>query len=140
MDSALYARIREMIEHLYALTNTGQWADVADCLTDDFRISEADSLPYGGEYLGKSALQDLYTRVFAYWDDASLEIRDIAISEGHAIALLSLHATSRFNGERLGMPLCEVFHLRGDRICGITPYYFDTAAIARATGPLAAST
>lgn len=138
MDSALYARIKGMVEQIYALSAAGRWDDVATCLTDDFRILEADSLPYRGEYLGKTALQDLYTKVFAYWDDASLDIADITISEGHAIALLNLHATSRFNGERLTMPLCEVFHLRGDQICGITPYYFDTVAIARATGALAA--
>ena len=31
--------------------------------------------------------------------------------------------------------VAEVFHLRGDKICGITPYYFDAAEVAQAAGP-----
>jgi ketosteroid isomerase-like protein len=136
MDSARYGRLKAMIEQLYVLTGEGRWNEVADHLTDDFSIVEAAGLPYGGVYYGKTALQDLYTQVFAYWDDASFDVADITLSETHAVSLVTLHVTSRFNGERLDLPLCEVFHIRGDRICGITPYYFDTAAVARATGTL----
>lgn len=134
MDMERFAQVRDMVQRVYQLTGTGQWDAVAEMLTDDFLILEADSLPYAGRYEGKTALQDLYTRVFAYWDDASLETGDICIGEDHAIVFVTVTATSRYSGERLKMPLTEVFHLRGDRFCGITPYYFDTAAIARATG------
>lgn len=137
MEAQRYAAIKAMIENLYALTGAGRWEEAEALMTDDFRILEADSLPYGGEYKGKKALQDLYTKVFAFWDDPSLEFGDIAVAEQTVIVMVTIHATSRHNGERLAMPLCEVFHLRGDRICGITPYYFDTASIARATGVLA---
>ena len=34
------------------------------------------------------------------------------------------------------MPLCERLQVRGDKFSGITPYYFDTAAIAKAAGTL----
>jgi len=126
---------RERIENLYALTAAGKWDEVEAALTDDFEIVEAESLPYGGTYAGKDALQRLYTTVFAFWEDASLEMHDIVISEQNAVGLLTIHATSRHSGERLAMKVAEVFHLRGDKICGITPYYFDAAAVARAAGP-----
>lgn len=134
MDPNRYAATKSRVENLYAHTAQGRWEEVEAQLTDDFRILEADSLPYAGEYKGKGALQELYTKVFAFWEDAELERGDITISEDHAIVLVTVHATSRHNGQRLTMPLCEVFHLRGDKFCGITPYYFDTAAIGRATG------
>lgn len=136
MDSARYAAIKGMVENLYALTTQGKWDEVAEHLTDDFRIVEAESLPFGGVYEGKGALQELFTKVFAFWEDPSLVQKDITVSGDHVIVILSFHATSRHNGERLEMPLCEVFHLRGDKFSGITPYYFDTAAICRATGTL----
>ncbi|MDI1294313.1 MAG: nuclear transport factor 2 family protein [bacterium] len=138
MDAERYAAIKGRVEHLYALTAQGKWEDVADQLTDDFRIVEAASLPFGGLYEGKDALQRLFTKVFAFWEDPVLEQKDITVSGDHVIVILSFHATSRYNGERLEMPLCEVFHLRGDKFSGITPYYFDTAAICRATGTLGA--
>lgn len=138
MDPERYAAIKAQVEHLYALTAQGRWDEVEAQMTDDFRIVEADSLPYAGEYEGRGALQELYTKVFAFWEDASLETSDITISEDHAVVLLTVHATSRHSGQRLAMPLCEVFHLRDGKFCGITPYYFDTASIARATGTLTA--
>jgi ketosteroid isomerase-like protein len=134
MDSARYAAIKGMVEHLYALTAQGEWDEVAEQLTDDFRIVEAESLPFGGVYEGKGALQELFTKVFAFWADPLLEHKDITVSADNVIVILSFHATSRYNGERLEMPMCEVLHLRGDKFSGITPYYFDTAAICRATG------
>ncbi|WP_375195065.1 nuclear transport factor 2 family protein [Sphingobium sp.] len=138
MNMERYAGIRAMVERLYQLTGTGQWDAVAAMLTDDFAIREADSLPYAGTYSGKGALQELYTKVFAYWEDPSLETGDICVGEDHAIVLVKVTATSRHSGERLEMPLAEVFHVRGDQFSGITPYYFDTASIARATGLLPA--
>ncbi len=138
MDGARYDEIRAMVERIYQLTGSGDWTAVEAMLTDDFSILEADSLPYAGTYKGKGALQDLYSKVFAFWDDASLETGDICIGQDNAIVLVTVNATSRHNGERLAMPLCEVFHIRGSQFCGITPYYFDTASIARATGLLPA--
>lgn len=134
MDSQRYTQIKTQIENLYALTGQGKWDEVEAQLTDDFSIIEAESLPYGGEWNGKDALKKLYTHVFQFWDDPSLEIEDITISENQAIGLLTIHATSRHNGDRLAMKVAEVFHLRGNKISGITPYYFDTVAIAKATG------
>lgn len=134
MDAEAYASIKGRVEHLYALTAAGKWDEVEAQLTDDFRIDEAASLPFGGMYEGKDALQKLFTKVFAFWEDPSLDLKDITVSADHVIAIVSFHATSRYNGERLEMRLCEVFHIRGDKFSGITPYYFDTAAICRATG------
>lgn len=134
MQTDRYAAIRAQVEGLYALTAAGRWDEVEAQLTDDFAIMEAESLPYAGTYEGKGALRTLYTRVFAFWDDPSLEIHDITVSADHAIGLLTIHATARHSGERMAMKVAEVFHLRDGKICGITPYYFDTAAIVAATG------
>lgn len=139
MDMQRYTQVRDMVERIYQLSGTGQWDEVDGMLTDDFVIHEAESLPFAGHYHGKTALQDLYGKVFGFWDDASLETGDICVGQDHAVVMVVVTATSRHNGERLRMPLTEVFHLRGDKFCGITPYYFDTAAIARATGMIPAA-
>ena len=134
MDMERYARTKSLVQRLYQLSGAGDWDAVAELLTDDFAILEAESLPYAGTYTGKGALQELYGKVFAFWEDAALETGDICVGDDHVVVMVTVTATSRHNGERLRMPLTEVFHLRGDRISGITPYYFDTASIARATG------
>jgi hypothetical protein len=138
MDMQRYDEVKAMVQRIYQLTGTGQWDAVEAMLTDDFEIVEADSLPFGGVYSGKGALQELYGKVFGFWSDPALETGDICIGEDNAIVFVTVTATSQHNGERLKMPLTEVFHLRGDKFSGITPYYFDTAAIARATGMIPA--
>jgi ketosteroid isomerase-like protein len=136
MDMQRYDRVQAMVERFYQLSGAGLWDEAEAMMTDDFCIVEADSMPYPGRFAGKSALRELYTTVFGYWDDPVLETHDVCIGASHAVVMLTMKATSRHNGERLAMPIAEVLHLRGDRFCGITPYYFDTAAIARATGVL----
>ncbi len=125
---------RETIHQLYALTGAGRWDEAAAYLTEDFVVREAESLPYGGDWEGRDALQRLYTHVFTFWADPEIEFHDITVSDDTIVSLLTIHATSRHNGERLAMKVAEVFHLRDGRISGITPYYFDTMAIVRATG------
>lgn len=127
--------VRAWIEALYGLTAAGKWDEVSDYLTDDFYIDEAPSLPYGGKWEGRDALQRLYTHVFRYWDEPELIRHDLTLSDDHAVALITINATSRATGERLAMRLTEVFHFRDGKICAITPYYFDTAAIVKATTP-----
>lgn len=134
MDANRSTEIRTLIQGLYDLTAQGKWDEAEARLTDDFEIIEAESLPYSGEWKGKDALKRLYTLVFEFWENPSLDIHDITVSENHAIGLLTIHATSRHNGERLAMKVAEVFHLRDNKISGITPYYFDTLAIVKATG------
>src|SRR3546814_11634787 len=86
---------RQRIENLYELTAAGKWDEVEVQLTDDFRIVEADSLPYGGAYEGKDALRRLYVTVFAFWADPSLELHDIVVSDDNAVGLLTIHAIGR---------------------------------------------
>lgn len=134
MSSDSFAETRRMIERLYAASFGGRWDESASMLTDDFKIFEADGLPYHGVYEGKDALQKLFIKVCDFWADPSFDIHDITVSEKHAVGLLTFHVTSRHNGERMSLKLAEVFHLRDGKVCGITPHYYDTAAIARATG------
>ena len=46
MDAERYAATKALLEHLYALTGTGQWDKVEELLTEDFRIVEAETLPF----------------------------------------------------------------------------------------------
>ena len=48
MDPQRYAAVKAMVEQIYALTGSGQWDAAEAMMTDDFRIVEADSLPFGG--------------------------------------------------------------------------------------------
>jgi ketosteroid isomerase-like protein len=131
MTPEQYSARHKQLMGLYDLTAAGRWDEVEAQLTDDFSIVEVDGLPYEGTWTGRDALRRLYTVVFGYWQDPELKIHDLTLSEDHGVALLSIFATSGKTGERIEMKVAEVFLLRGDKISGIRPYYFDVGAILK---------
>lgn len=132
------ATLRRVVEALYAHGGAGDWAAVEELLTEDFTISEADSLPYAGQWHGKQALRDLYTHVTGYWDEVSIEVKAITVGDGHGVGLLQFGGRARSSGERFSMPMAEVFRFEGDRVAEIKPIYWDTGLIARITAAKAA--
>jgi hypothetical protein len=55
--------IVKYVDDLYECTGVGDFDRAETMLTDDFFITEADSLPFAGVYRGKTALRELYTKV-----------------------------------------------------------------------------
>jgi uncharacterized protein len=129
------AATRALVERLYQVAGAGDWTAVAELLADDFVITEAAGLPYAGTWRGKDALRQVYTLVMGKWRDAKVDIHAITVGDGHAVGLLTLHATSPVSGERLSLPIAEIFRVNAGKIAEIRPFYFDTAAVAQAFQP-----
>lgn len=118
-----------VIEALYAATGVGDFDTAETHLTDDFFITEADTLPFAGVYRGKGALRELYGKVTGMVDLAALDIVQHTVGGDHAVTILSL----RFADPALApAQLCELFVFRNGKICEIKPYYFDPATVAAA--------
>ena len=119
----------DIVSALYDATGRGDWEAAEAHLTDDFFITEADTLPYAGIYRGKSALRDLYTKVMTMMDVAGLELIQTTTGGDYAITLVKF----AFNSPDLAQAeLAEMYRFRGDLICEIKPYYFDPAPIVAA--------
>ncbi|WP_068071692.1 nuclear transport factor 2 family protein [Novosphingobium lentum] len=119
----------EFVDRLYEVSGAGDWDAAAAMLTDDFFITEADPLPYAGVYRGKSALQDLYTKVMGMMDVVGLDRVQTTVGGDFAVCLLSFSFAdpALAPGE-----LAEMYRFRGDKVCEIRPYYFDPAQIVAA--------
>ncbi len=122
-------RMTEIVEALYAATGVGDWDTAESHFTDDFRIVECDSLPYGGLYTGKRAMRDLFADVMAFWADPALELEGVAAGGGYAYGIVKLTVTSRNTGKRQLIEIAERFEFRDDLVCEVKPFYFDTHAI-----------
>ena len=86
-------RIREIqkfVDHLYELTGTANWAEVEKFLTEDFFVTEADTLPYAGVYRGKGALRELYGKVMSMMDVVDLKIHETTVGHDYAVTLLDM--------------------------------------------------
>lgn len=122
-------RMSDIVRALYAATGVGDWDTAETHFTDDFRIVEAESLPYGGIYTGKRAMRDLFAKVMGFWADPEIELGGVAAGDGYAYGIVILHVTSRVTGVRHALEIAERFEFRGDKVCEVKPYYYDTYAI-----------
>ena len=118
------AEIAAFVDELYDATGGGNWEHINNLLTDDFVVSEADSLPMAGVYHGKGALRQLFERVMGMVDVVALDRHDLLIGPDCAIAVL----TMRFADPALApAELCEMFRFRDGKCCEIKPFYYDPA-------------
>lgn len=121
--------MRAMVTRLYEATGAGDWDAAAAMLTDDFSITEADSVPFAGTWHGRNALRELFTKVMGMMDVAGFDIVETTVGADHAVTILSF----RFADPALApAPLCELFRFRDGLVCEIRPYYFDPAPIVAA--------
>jgi ketosteroid isomerase-like protein len=119
----------QIVDDLYAATGIGDFDKAEEMLTDDFFITEADTLPMAGVYRGKTALRDLYAKVMGMMDVAALNRVETTTGVDQAVTILSFE----FSDPKLAPAhLCELFRFRGGKVCEIMPYYFDPRTIVAA--------
>lgn len=123
------AQIVQFVDDLYTATGTGDWDKAASMLTEDFFITEADTLPFAGVYRGRNALRSLFEQVMGMMDVAGLDRVQTTVGGDCAVCILSF----RFADPALEPAhLCELFRFRGDKLCEIKPYYFDPRTMVAA--------
>jgi len=117
--------IEAYVDDLYAACGEGDWDRVADMVTDDFVVTEADTLPMAGTYRGKNGLKELFTRVFGLVDAGGLDRVQTTVGGDYAVTILSI----RFADPSIPpAEICELFRFRDGKCCEIKPYYFDPAS------------
>ncbi|MGC6476339.1 MAG: nuclear transport factor 2 family protein [Parvibaculales bacterium] len=111
--------IPAMIDKLYAASGAGDFETCEAMMTDDFKITEADNLPFGGVYEGKTALRDLYAKVMSMMSIKGLSHSHLMVGEDCGVVLVEM--------ELDGPPiqLLEMFLFRDGKLCEIRPYYFN---------------
>ena len=111
-----------IIEALYAATGKGDWATAESMLTEDFFVTEVDTLPFGGVYRGRKALHDLFMKVIPAAGVIDFGIQQMTAGADCVVVLLELVLAGP---PQVRVPLAEVFYLRDEKVCEIKPYYFD---------------
>jgi SnoaL-like domain len=124
-----HEQILQLVDDLYAATGVGDFDKAEELLTDDFFITEADTLPFAGVYKGRTALRELYAKVMGMMDVSALNRVQTTTGGDFAVTILSFefvdHALAPAH-------LCELFRFCDGMICEIRPYYFDPAPIIAA--------
>jgi uncharacterized protein len=106
----------------------GDFEALREYVDPEFEIIEAESLPYGGRYLGFEGYVEIMRRIFKAWEDLKWEIVNL-IADGDSIAV-RLILSGRRGVHSFSMPVCEVWEFRAGKLFRHTPYYFDTKKLS----------
>lgn len=124
MNTDIAQPVRQFYERLAQSDMTGALA----LLTDDVELIQADSLPYGGCYVGASGIQAFFRRFFACWQAFRSEDSRYFVGEGQVVVTSVAHGLTR-QGRSITMPMAQVYTLREGRVSQVRPFYFDTAQL-----------
>jgi uncharacterized protein len=111
---------------------------MARMLHPEVCVSEAASLPFGGEHIGVEAFHALVRRVFLSWRDTRLEIEQLIAEDEQVVVIARMRARSRNSDAELDMPIAELWSLEDGRIRSIKPFYHDTHAMLQLLGDVPA--
>lgn len=94
----------------------------------DCVISEPDSLPYGGEYTGKAAFQELFADVLETWEVFDFEPSDMVSEDDTTLVIFDVRVETA-SGESGQTQVAEVYRVEDGLIKRLDVFYNDTAAI-----------
>ena len=116
-----------ILEQFLKLGRSRDLAALKAMVTKDLRIKQADSLPFGGVYIGWSGYLDVTEKLFGKMRKVHLELIDTwQANQCSLVAHFMLEAISKRTEEKISMPLLEIWEFEGDRVSAITPFYHDT--------------
>lgn len=127
----------QFVKDFVAAHADGNWEATLGYLHENLVVEEAPSMPYPRLSYGHEGYRKLLERFVEVWyppdwgGDA-----DYCYGEINGVVIKSnvFRAKARATGVEIEVPLIELFFFEENKIRRIMPYYWDTAAIAAATG------
>ena len=123
MDTSKVAILEKFLE----LGRSRELTALEAMVTEDLRIEQAQSLPFGGVYLGWAGYLNVTQKLFGKMRKVHLELIDTWDGQQRSlVALFMLDAISKRTQEKISMPLLEIWEFEGNKVSAITPFYRDT--------------
>ena len=113
------ADLKAIVEAMYNASAVGDFEKVESFLTDDFRVEEAELLPFAGLYTGKQCLRELFPIVMETMGVVGMERGEMLVGKNSVANKVTLLLADE-NLEPVEM--MEVTLFKGDKVCEIRPY------------------
>jgi ketosteroid isomerase-like protein len=119
----------DIVRNVLNLLQDGRVEAALGYIHDDFICVEADSMPYAGTYRGKAGFTKLIALLGTTWNEFGFQIHEI-FGQGENVAVIeTVWGTEA--GQRWTMRVVELWKVRAGKVIEATPYYHDTAALAK---------
>jgi ketosteroid isomerase-like protein len=120
-----------LVQQFYGLLGTGKLEEASEMMHEDGVIHEPVGLPYGGDYHGKAAPVELFTRMGSLFEIAPVGMPTFVGDGDVVVARMQARFTSRATGKSADMSLVEVSTVRDGRLAELDAYYKDPSALAK---------
>lgn len=108
------------------------FAVLAPYFAVDVVLYQADSLPYGGVWRGHEGLEQFFLAMSRAWDAFEMVDQEFLSDTSPLVVLTRVRARARTTGRELRFPILQTITVEDGRITEVHPFYWDTAAIAKA--------
>jgi uncharacterized protein len=111
---------------------SASFALLAPYFATDVVLYQADSLPYGGVWRGHEGLERFFLAMSRAWDVFEMVDQEFLSDTSPLVVLTRVRARARATGRELRFPILQTITVEDGRITEVHPFYWDTAAIAKA--------
>lgn len=98
----------------------------------DVVLHQAEALPYGGTWRGHAGMERFFLAMSRAWESFDMVEQEFLATQGTVVVLTQVHARGHATGRELEFPILQTIIIKDERITEIRPFYWDTAAVARA--------
>jgi hypothetical protein len=105
---------------------------LAPFFAPDVVLFQAEGLPYGGIWRGHEGLEQFFLVMSGTWEVFDMVSQEFLATENPVVVRTHVHARARATGRELDFPILQTITVDEGRITEVHPFYWDTAAIARA--------
>lgn len=124
---------REFCERFIAAMSVGDFDTQGAMLDEHFVVHEAEGLPYAGDYRGIDGWRALSKAVVATWAGFRLKpLEFLGETADTFVVRFAISGRSRKTGKTFESTVLELWKFNGGQLREITPYYWDTHALALA--------
>jgi uncharacterized protein len=121
-----------VVSLLYDAFGAGDLETAKSHLAPDVELHEAESLPFGGSYIGYDQVLVGIGNVLGTWETAESSLQFLTAGGDWVVAYVEMNVTTRKNRKRLRFQISEMWRLRDGKIMEIRPLYSDTHMIRSA--------
>ncbi|WP_279581268.1 nuclear transport factor 2 family protein [Fodinicola feengrottensis] len=108
------------------------FAPLAPYFAPDVVLHQAAALPYGGTWRGHDGMERFFVAMSQAWEAFEMVEQAYLATADPLVVLTQVQARARATGRELEFPILQTITVRDERIAGVRPFYWDTAAIAAA--------
>lgn len=99
-------------------------------LDDDFVLTQAKSLPYGGEFRGEEGINQFFKLFFSFWKTFKSENVEY-FSDGSTVFTTSVGVGTTQTGKQIEVSMVQVYEVKDGKLLTTKPFYLDTAEMLR---------